>query len=1204
MNTTMTRILATIVLSFGFGIDVALAAETYTVSAGETFELASDGAANSAGNRLDISGSATLKLTGAVNGDVFPLRLDLRFTSDADDIVLTVDASEVAGCTALRMTGNIRDNSGSARIALPASVDEVVIGSGTRGAGSALSFPALEPDVSFAGTGRVVFTNDAAVVKLPTCTWAVAEGGRLATLGPRVFGGGDFSVVDYDVELCNPGTFAPYRTVDVSAGRMLYIRPCVFSNDGNGIWIGTNSTGGDGSGYITNNIVLGGTGAQVSYQNNNDIYGVNGDITGVGDVYIRGNGNIDMRGGFDWEGSLTVGNLSINRNAVYSLHPTNNATITPAIVVNHACGGDIRIYPDGYADGPVAARATSIAGNGATRFTLLSVHANLELTVGEISGSVRVQSIGSGAGARLVVESLAANATLYLRPDVALAVNSVGAGSKIVLESAEGESEEWSVSGPSSGNAIEPEWEFPENAAASTLTLGGRLAFPSTTPLPFGKVTILDGAVVSANIADGTKIVNEGGTLTQLVTTWRDKVTLWTDASDESTFTSAKADFPAYASVIDANRVSEWRDRRADRQGDGSYRFRLTAFDGNEAAITATSQGGFPITNVIGGLRAVRCTRNRGRMQVATGKGAAASLVVKYALFVFNSYDGGGNAFFCTPDGTLKRVATATDSATVGQKPLIYADDSSAFSFRTNGVDVASPTETYTTGGWQIISFANENGVTINNIGHAQTVNTASDNGGQIYAEILLFGELPTEEEREAAETYLARKWNLPLGHEDVVQRSSVNVELAGSGMVSLASDAVAANGAFSGTVALNGHRLELSTNALPYTEATLPAADRVLWVDPSAAGAIDYSTEEGKTDEVAYLYSRDNSGVIKGDAGYYLTSPYVAGGADRRVRGVTGSRAEGPALPWLVFAQRYNGDTAGNHLIVRSLPAGPMAAYTDAATEIDVKAGFFALDTTDGGGTVIATRANGSGDFALRQSRATEPIFKSTCSDAVQAADGWLDDIAISPSNTTYRWQPEVFAFNMQPDAVAAKAKVIGFYGQGNNEVIGEFVLYSATQTEAVRKGISAYLMKKWLGRMHEGFSDFREMTVTGDGTLAAVGPEYLPELTSAFTGTLEFSRAEWSFRLPTDGGNAAVDAVDLSGRTVALPAAVTVDLDVTGAEPGEYLLMAVGAFAEGTTFVPGAVTGLGGRRIQLVAEATGLKVGLLPKGISISIR
>ena len=1179
-------------------IPLVSSAVTYSVSTNETFTLDSASTTNAAGNRLDVYGSATLKLTGTATNGAFPLRLGIRFTTAAANAVLTVDATDVADCTSIRMTGDTRDNSGSATIALPSGVGEFVIGATSRRYSDELSFPSFEPDVSFAGEGAVVFTNDVAVAKLPTCDWRVANGARVATLGPGALGSGDFSLSSYDVELCNTASFDSGATVTVPSGRTLYVRPCKFDNVYTGTWVGINTYNTTGAGYIANNVVLGGAGAKVSYFNNNDIYGIGRTVSGTGDVYVYGHGDIYMSGAFDWSGTFTMANIGLSSQAKYVFYPTNNATITPAIVVNHTYGGDFRFYPTGYPNAATTLRLTSFAGNGTTKYASIRVADRETITVGQISGTVR--ALYGGAGAKLIVESLAANATLYLRPNLDLTVKAVGTGAKVVFESTGGENEQWLISGPDAGDALSLSCVYPDNAAETAIVLGGRLAFPATKSIPFGAITIRAGAEISAKITDGSKIVNEGGTLTQLVTTWRDKVTLWTDASAGDTFTLARDDFPSKASTINSYvRVSEWRDCRADHQHDGALRFRQTVFD-DGTSMTSTNAGGFPQTNTTDKLCAVYCPPTRGRFRVSTGKNRNTTVTVKYALFVFNSKNkGGGNAFFCTSGAVLKRVATPTSSATDAQKPLIYADANNAFSFRTNGVDVVSPTETYTTGGWQMISFANENGVTISNIGHASEPSTGSANGGQIFAEILLFSEMPTEEEREAAETYLAKKWNLPLGHEDVVESQNVTMELSGSGMVSLAGDAVVSNGMYSGSVNLNGHRLELSTNSLPYTEATLPAENRVLWVDPSATGAIDYSTDGAKADEVAYIYSRDNLGVINSGTGYYLTSPYVEGGVDRRVRCVVGRRANGPALPWLVFLQKYSGDSDGNHLMIRSLPASPMTSHSDSAAEIDVKAGFFALDTTDGGGTVIATRVNGSGDFALRQDKATEVIFKSTCSEAVRASDAWLDETQINPSSATYTYKPEVFAFNMQENASVAKAKVIGFYGQGNKEIIGEFVLYSTTQTPTVREGISAYLMKKWLGKLHEGFSDFRGMTVSGDGVLAAEGPEYLPELTAAFTGTLEFSRARWSFTLPKDGGAAAVDAVDIPGRTVALPFEVAIDLDLTGAKGGTYLLMRVGSFSGGTAFTLGTVVGQRGREVTISESNGELYVNVVAPGM-----
>ena len=187
---------------------------------------------------------------------------------------------------------------------------------------------------------------------------------------------------------------------------------------------------------------------------------------------------------------------------------------------------------------------------------------------------------------------------------------------------------------------------------------------------------------------------------------------------------------------------------------------------------------------------------------------------------------------------------------------------------------------------------------------------------------------------------------------------------------------------------------------------------------------------------------------------------------------------------------------------------------------------------------------------------------------------------------------------------------KVFGFSGTSaaekptNDEIMGEWLLYTTPQTDDVRKGIEAYLMWKWLGKLRDGFSDFRGMTVTGAGTLAAEGAEYLPPLTTAFTGTVELTRASQSFTLPQRGGDAAVDAVNLPNHTVALPATVTINLDATGASPGDYRLMTVGSFASETSFVTGTVTGHDPRRVVLRSSSTGLYVRVVPKGISVSFR
>ena len=70
MMLSLEKKIASAVLAIAAAANMPFAAfaATYSLSDGETFELASGGSENVAGNRLDVSGSATLKLTGTATG--------------------------------------------------------------------------------------------------------------------------------------------------------------------------------------------------------------------------------------------------------------------------------------------------------------------------------------------------------------------------------------------------------------------------------------------------------------------------------------------------------------------------------------------------------------------------------------------------------------------------------------------------------------------------------------------------------------------------------------------------------------------------------------------------------------------------------------------------------------------------------------------------------------------------------------------------------------------------------------------------------------------------------------------------------------------------------------------------------------------------------------------------------------------------------
>lgn len=1190
-----------------FFAPMMLCAAEFTVPESGIFEVTDEN--NLSNNRLDIAGDAKLKLSGTVADGTFPLKLNLRFTAAA---TLTVVAED---CETVRMTGCVRDSSGKAVISFPQGVKSFVMGA-TNVDWDGTNFPVLQSDVSFDDEeGKLVFTNDVTVAKRVSCNWVAAKGSRLVLMAKHAIADGDFALTDYNVHIAQRESFANGAKITVPAGRTLIVRPFSFNDNTKGGLSGTDAS-------ITNDVEL--AGGSIIHYNNNHIKGLTGTISGNGNVTFSGNGDITaFRGNFDWTGSLQASGIGTSGSITYTLIPTNGATIVPAIKMNHVHGTAFKFAVAGYQSMPTSVRLTSLSQSNSDTDKMkpvtLRVLKNQTITAGEVSGLVDV--VADGTGAAFVVEQLKANAKLSICPGVALRVESFEAGAKVYLKDDTSGKRNWSVSGPGEGDAIALPIVYPEDVEGASLSFGGKLIFSVKEPIPAKDITILPGADISAAVVEDVQIKNNGGTFTQLVKTWRDKVKLWVDASDADTMTLADLDFPNYASNIGNTRISEWRDCRPDRQGEGALRLRMTAFD-NGSSISSTTAGGFPEKTTINGLSAVKFHTTRGRLRPSTGKDKNTSVRVKCALFVFNSSDGGGNAFFCTADSLFRRIEATgkdvnADKNTLKAAPLIYTDENERFSFSTNGVAVVA-TNTLLSGGWQIISFVDNTseGVEITNIGHMNNVSNGKGNGGQIYAEILFFDEMPTDEERDAAETYLAKKWNLPLGHEEVTASYDVNLSsLYGSGTVELASDAVAERGVFSGVVNLNGNRLEIPSHEVPFTEATIPAEGRQLWIDPSAEGALVMGGVEGKPSEVAYIHARNNDGILTDPTSYCVASPYPDNGNGRRVRLVEGSRASGDIMPWLVFKDGYT-DGQGNHLLIRkgipqTLADVPKEYGDNSFKAISVKSGFFVLDTTNGGGTILTSAANGTTDAFRRRSlydtKGTK-IWINDCSKDVRESDTYLDGVKVEGTNSTFSLRPEIFTFNFKPGASSAAAKVFGFWGNGstqswNQEIMGEWILYSNTQTDATRRAIEAYLMWKWLGKLQIGFSDFRGMSVTGEGVLAVDGPEQMPKLDD-FAGSLEFTRTEWAFTLPAEGGAAAVDAVELSGREIALPSEISVNIDLNGAPNGTYTLFSAADISGAGGITLGVESKVGNKIVSFIVDEDEIAVRIIPRGTVFTVR
>ena len=435
---------------------------------------------------------------------------------------------------------------------------------------------------------------------------------------------------------------------------------------------------------------------------------------------------------------------------------------------------------------------------------------------------------------------------------------------------------------------------------------------------------------------------------------------------------------------------------------------------------------------------------------------------------------------------------------------------------------------------------------------------------------------------------------------------------------MSLAKDTIISSVMFNGTVNLNGNRLEfdIDSDKLAFNESSIPSADRILWIDPSLEGAVVFGGDPAKPDEVKFIHSRDNAEILTGDKDRCVASPY-SDGENRRVRLVKATKESGLVDSWLDFRNGYGDDGYRNHLQIKEYLSTPIPekynmTYEGYFRPVSVKAGFIALDSSLSGGSVILSTVGNATGFSHRTgnpSVTTTPIWRDSCSEQVKNSDTYLDGQKVAATEKGYNGRPEILSFNMKEDDPTEDAKVFGYSGTGtatslNNEIMGEWILYSTTQTEDVRKGIEAYLMWKWLGKRLDGYSDFRDMTVVGDGVLAAAEPEYLPKLTDEFTGSLEFSRTEWEFTLPKDGGSAAVDAVDLSGREVSLPAAITVKINCKGAANGMYSLFKAGTLKRVEKVVLADDSVLGSKYVTLLVTDNEISVRVQSRGLKMVIR
>lgn len=1150
----------------------------------DNYELSATAA--QATTQFRANSGLTLKLADAATDGTFEIKSSFYIP---EGLKLTFNVPEGVTGVKIRMKGGLR---GTGTVVFGAGIMKLTIGAVADKSnilGGVNSMPAIESDIAFAETtGRVELTEGVSLVRWPTCSYTIAEGTVVAVMGANLFTEDTLTLDTWDLMLCHQNAIKKGCTITVSEGRTLYHRPSYLYTVDSKL-AGHVQTWGGPSDYTHEvNVLLDGGAFCTQSRTSGNV--LKGDLTGLGSVLFANPGSLTFDGKIAFSGTLSLASIVTDECAFRAAAGSSLANVDITDVV----AAKITFAPQSAEELVVRSMTVSKVGSASP---IVKVGAGGTVRFGSVSG--QYEFAGEGSGAKAILDST--SSVLNLHPGLTLAFASADAAVPLVVDAASGNV--WGFENTSSVQAL-LDLNYETLGENAEIVLGGKIELAK--PIPVATLRIASGAEVKAVVGSGTKVVNEGGTL-EIVESWKAKAALWTDASLASSFTSAKeAMSDRYGpddqslSYLKDGQVAEWRDCRAHHQ---TYRIRTTVFDKKDAAApTSASAKSFPYLKDQDGKPSAYFSKDgtRARMYIATGVGSNATLPVKCAVFAFNGALGGGNALFWEANNAFKRVETVSSAYPTKDAPLVYSNGMN-LAFRQDGADVEDCTRTGLKAGWQILAFTCEDGISIGALGPGKSENTGSCNGGQIFGEVIFFTEMPTTDEILAMEKYLADKWNVTITHAGG-ERPTCSV--SGTGTVKLAENAsFDTTGYFAGTVDLNGKRMEIGEIKVPFKAADIPSENRLLWVDPRLDGAVVFGDDAEKPDEIKMIYARDNNGLKTADGDYYVTSPYMPGeentNNNRRVRYAGG---------WLDFRNGYTyNDTRGNGLFMQKLPFKQMPQYDSAAEEISIAAGFFALDSMrNGGGSLMTSEANGGAKLLRARGSKSDSAIWSLEPDTTVTIDTRRNGAAVEMTDP-FSGGKDVMSFNVNNGDVAL-VKCFGYMSPGrrshsNNEILGEWLLYSANVPAADRERIEAYLSWKWRGVMLEGFGETRDMSVSGAGTIAVANPESLPTLAQDFTGVIELTKDAYAFTLPKEGPD-AVEAVKLPGRTVRMQGEVTIDLDATAAKSGSYLLMSAGDFAAGTTFTLGTVADRRTREIVLSVRDNALYADVKPNGILLIVR
>ena len=1138
------------------------------------------------------------------------------------NLTLKACVKVVSGSATLKFESGITSVTMTGGLYAPGEAALTVVGVGAisfgraypEGENTTINTPPLDiGTLTFADAGAtgLVLVNKSTVRRAPTtCGLQIASGAQLAlsgtdTLAP--FGYGDtIELDDFDLVLLDQTAISSNATIRVAPGRRVDVKPCNFQNDWQ--WAGT----AVGEGHLPT-IELGGEGAKVVFRNNTGVTFTSCPVTGTGDVIVKpDNGNNKnvtfLYGPFSYTGVFAVDNASVAKTYSYAWE---EGTRSLRLAKNASC------QCNGVASFDCLEMDTSAT---------LPLNFNSDVTIGDVIGAGALTLKEDVAGGKF---KFAGSIPTGFAVDVDATISCSFKGGEptdgFVCPTPDGYAYRWpdadgviDCAGLTLGGGYPAATLYAQGA--KLINVGSGLAVRSATG---GGVTVVPAGLASSLRADEGETITYGASEID----WKANLMLWIDPSQSRTYpVCTKAEDDA---TLEGGRVFRQMDDVRPEQTKYALR---NSRDGAGTARASVNWQVYPhlVPNACNGLACIslgqyeawrqqnyefadgttleKAATTEARRVLFSPDGkvdASAPTAVGAVTMVFGSQEGGGIALVGTLDATFVRAGTTLNS------PIANTD---AHKIYVNGEEV-NPTTAKFSGGWDVITVE-MSGEKLSAFGWGGK----SDNndytrcGGQKYGEILVFSEVPSQDQRVAAERYLAKKWGLAEKYADVAQA----VALSGKGTVVTDGAAIAAKGRFSGMVELHGGSLAVPAVKLPAGVEALPKASLAAWFDPDDAANVLYTKDtdhwDRLTDPDRIFAVYDKMHPDRQDGDYYLF-----GVKARRPIGVRQAHGDGPERTWIEFRNFGN---MGSNLRFMKLPLPDLSTEVVTAQAFTGAREFFIVqDSSRGGGTPvndkINTPATNLDGMKVIPRRTTDPKAaiwshrqnSTWTADVVTKGVTRVNGAVVDGKKRGFTGGPELFNFS-----TTAAFSPLAFADLYNSqtvdkqayEMMGEILVYNEVLSDADRAKVEEYLNWKWLGVMPEGCNDFREATVTGTGAVSGAKLDDLPQFDASFAGSVRATDSG-DFTVSVTPKTGAVEGARLTPEAeLDLPAAATVTVRIVGRGTPKntpYVLLEGKSFVRATDWSLNIVSDRPGYSGTLRVEGNRLLLDLCGPGLVIVV-